>query len=160
MTDSTHLKRPCNPKEPPERDKFPDVSLPPKRGKENGMVKKQEPTRFCKPDFVRRTEPAVRSFFSRGPRSDVPRARSLSRNGCDYYPGIRRAGDPSPVCLASRGVYHASLVTLGAVSSYLPFSPLPGMRRTPSGRFVFCGTFRPGTLGRFPSPAFTGHAAL
>lgn len=32
MTDSTHLRRPCNPKEPPEPDNFPDVSLHGKGG--------------------------------------------------------------------------------------------------------------------------------
>jgi len=36
-----------------------------------------------------------------------------------------RAGTLLLFCLAPRGVYRASLVTLGAVSSYLTFSPLP-----------------------------------
>lgn len=77
---------------------------------------------------------------------------------CDYYPGIQRAGNPSPVCLAPCGVYPASAVALGAVSSYLPVSPLP----VPYGhrRFIFCGTFRPEALGKLPSPAFTGRTAL
>ena len=36
-----------------------------------------------------------------------------------------RAGTLPLLCLAPRGVYRASLVTLGAVGSYSTFSPLP-----------------------------------
>ena len=48
--------------------------------------------------------------------------------------------------LAPGGVYHASNVAVGPVSSYLAFSPLPRTSYTRdkenAGRFVFCGTFR------------------
>ncbi len=42
-------------------------------------------------------------------------------------------------CLAPHGVCPASSLTVGAVSSYLAFSPL---LRPKTGRFVFCDTFR------------------
>jgi len=46
------------------------------------------------------------------------------------------------VYLAPDWVYHASLVTLGAVGFYPTFSPLPfSLRRR---RFIFCGTIRHG----------------
>ena len=45
---------------------------------------------------------------------------------CDYYPGILIGRATLPLlCLAPRGVYHASSVTLGAVGSYPTISPLP-----------------------------------
>ncbi len=66
--------------------------------------------------------------------------------GCNYYPGIRRAGYSFPVCLASRGVYPASIVTSGAVGSYPTFSPLPSFGRTLARRYFLCGTFRPPSL--------------
>ena len=47
-------------------------------------------------------------------------------SGVQLLPGdYERAGYPSPVRLASRGVYRASVVTFGAVGSYPTFSPLP-----------------------------------
>ena len=48
--------------------------------------------------------------------------------------------------LAPGGVYHAFDVTIEAVSSYLPFSPLPSSR----WRYLFCGTF----LGVTPTPRY------
>ena len=80
-----------------------------------------------------------------------------NRTSCEVQliPGAySRQSDPTPVCLASRGVYHASIVTSGAVGSYPTFSPLP----------VRAVCF----LWHFPStrhwlrvsPAFAGHAAL
>ena len=67
-------------------------------------------------------------------------------------------GQPSDVPLfglASGGVYHAPNVTIGAVSSYLAFSPLPNQIswRHLMGRYIFCGTFLPVTeTGRYPAP--------
>lgn len=43
---------------------------------------------------------------------------------CDI-PGIKDGPPDSLFCLAPEWVYLASIVTFGAVSSYLPFSPLP-----------------------------------
>ena len=56
--------------------------------------------------------------------------RIPAETGCDYYPGlftevIRTGGPFSLLCLAPHGVYPASAVTFGAVSSYLTISPLP-----------------------------------
>ena len=48
-------------------------------------------------------------------------------------------------CLAPHGVCPAPSVTLGAVSSYLAFSPLP---RRMARRYVFCDTFRRPLLTR------------
>ena len=44
--------------------------------------------------------------------------------------------------LAPDGVFRASAIALGAVSSYLTFSPLLRRRHSPAGRSVFCGTIR------------------
>ena len=56
---------------------------------------------------------------------------------------------PFPLfCLAPRGVCPASVLAVGAVSSYLAFSPLPPVA---GGRYVFCDTFRgPGLRQRPP----------
>ncbi len=63
------------------------------------------PLGFCKPDSVHPC--GLCGHFSRV-HGDV-----LCRGAeCDYYPGdFRRAGDPPPVCLASRGAYRAAVVT-------------------------------------------------
>ena len=81
----------------------------------------------------------------------VPRVYS----GVQLIPGdYERAGDPSPVCLASRGVFRASVVTFGAVGSYPTFSPLP-LRAV-----CFLWHFPATRHWLRVSPAFTGHAAL
>jgi hypothetical protein len=55
--------------------------------------------------------------------------------------------------LAPDGVCRASVVTNGAVSSYLAFSPLPNQPTQPlTGRCIFCGTFLPVTgTGCYPA---------
>ena len=54
----------------------------------------------------------------------IPQAESPPKRGA-AYPGSLD-GPPDPLfCLAPDWVYPASIVTFGAVSSYLPFSPLP-----------------------------------
>ncbi len=62
----------------------------------------------------------------------------------------RAALDTSLFGLAPNGVYPATHVAMGAVSSYLAVSPLPAYRR-----FVFCGTFH-----RSPGVRVTNHSAL
>jgi hypothetical protein len=75
-------------------------------------------------------------------------------NALSDLPGTsaRRAGTRRHCCrtrslfgLAPCGVYPASVVTAGAVRSYRTFSPLPWLPAK-RGRFVFCGTGRPGAL--------------
>jgi hypothetical protein len=83
----------------------------------------------CKPDFVRPTPKrgAVRSFI-------YPAGAEFPPEWDATYPGSMD-GPPDPLfCLAPDWVYHASVVTFGAVSSYLPFSPLPlAIRRKAQG---------------------------
>lgn len=77
----------------------------------------------CKPDFVRLAPKrgAVRSFI-------YPAGAEFPPEWDATYPGSMD-GPPDPLfCLAPDWVYHASVVTFGAVSSYLPFSPLPHTR--------------------------------
>jgi hypothetical protein len=59
--------------------------------------------------------------------------------------------------LAPGGVYRAPMSPPGPVSSYLTVSPLPRgeTEASPSGRFVFCGTFLPS-----PGLRITEHPAL
>ena len=86
-------------------------------------------------------------------------AASPPRRGATYPESLD--GPPDPLfCLAPDWVYPASLVTSGAVSSYLPISPLPrNCLATCPGRFVFCDTVRRTRLPR-RAPAFTGNPAL
>ncbi len=69
---------------------------------------------------------------------------------------VVRQGYLLPVCLASRGVYPASRVTLGAVGSYPTFSPLPVLPRA----VCFLWHFPSARPWSRASPAFTGRAAL
>lgn len=74
----------------------------------------------CKPDFVHLAPKrgAVRSFIYPAEAEFPPKWNAT-------YPGSMD-GPPDPLfCLAPNWVYHASVVTSEAVSSYLPFSPLP-----------------------------------
>jgi len=60
------------------------------------------------------------------------------KTGCDYYPRILIGRATLPLlCLASRGVYHASVVTSGAVGSYSTIStlPVPHLREAIGGVF-------------------------
>ena len=109
----------------------------------------------CKPDFVRSAPKrrAVRSFIYAAEAAPPP------RRGATYPESLN--GPPDPLfCLAPDWVYPASFVTSGAVSSYLPISPLPRTcLATRPGRFVFCDTVRHAKLPR-RAPAFTGNPAL
>jgi hypothetical protein len=74
----------------------------------------------CKPDFVHHPprRVIVRSFIY------LTEAKSSPKRSATYPESLD--GPPDPLfCLAPEWVYHASIVTFGAVSSYLPFSPLP-----------------------------------
>ena len=74
----------------------------------------------CKPDFVRRPPKrlAVRSFIYPAEAKFPPKRDATYPESLDEPP------DPL-FCVAPEWVYLASIVTFGAVSSYLPFSPLP-----------------------------------
>jgi hypothetical protein len=85
--------------------------------------------------------PLARDDGSDGMAIPLGRAsRRASSNLPGNLRGLRRARtDRSTVALfglAPDGVYPATRLTAGAVSSYLAVSPLPLSRR-----FVFCGTF-------------------
>lgn len=83
-------------------------------------------------------------------RDQKPESCRIRRSG--------RTGRPfSLLCLAPRGVCPAPSITLGAVSSYLAFSPLPPVhsRRNNQRRYVFCDTFRDPTITA-GSPRFRG----
>ena len=91
--------------------------------------------------------------------SDLPESVSLSF--CRISPTAdkeaRRAVSHLILGLAPGGVSRASNVTVGAVSSYLAFSPLS---RDLSGRYVFCDTFRALGLSSRSPPLLTGRPAL
>ena len=71
-----------------------------------------------------------------------------------------RTGDPFTLfCLAPHGVFPAPSVTLGAVSSYLAFSPLPVRSGEREGG-IFSVTLSVAPPLRRSSPAFTGHVAV
>src|SRR4051794_34939672 len=59
--------------------------------------------------------------------------------------------------LAPHGVFRASWIAPRAVSSYLPFSPLPVQR---TRRYIFCDTFRHRDLTIAAPAYFTRHAAV
>lgn len=124
-------------------------------GKSEKFQEKVSIPECCKPDFVRPApkRQTVRSFIY------ATEAASPPRRGATYPESLD--GPPDPLfCLAPDWVYPASLVTLGAVSSYLPISPLPrACLATRPGRFVFCDTVRHARLPR-RAPAFTGNPAL
>jgi hypothetical protein len=105
----------------------------------------------CKPDFVRLPPKrlAVRSFIYPAEAKFPPKRDAT-------YPESLDGPPDSLFSLAPEWVYHASIVTFGAVSSYLPFSPLP---QASPRRYIFCDTSRRGGLPH-RSPAFTGSPAL
>ena len=73
-----------------------------------------------KPDFVHRLpeQTTVRSFIYLAETKSPPERDAA-------YPGSLD-GPPDPLfCLAPKWVFPAFIVTSEAVSSYLPFSPLP-----------------------------------
>jgi hypothetical protein len=64
-------------------------------------------------------------------------------------------------CLAPHGVFPASALARRAVSSYLAFSPLPNEQLAPLARpYVFCDTFRRGSLARTAPARSARHAAV
>ena len=69
-------------------------------------------------------------------------ARSRSRGTVvRRYPRINEPAAHPLFCLAPHGVFRASRITPRAVSSYLPFSPLPALF-SKNRRCLFCDTFR------------------
>ena len=100
-----------------------------------------------KPDSVPRKAGRRPFLFPLRERSEIP------RTGCDYYPGILIGRATLPLfCLAPRGVYHASSVTIGAVGSYPTISTLPVSLRTIGGLFSAALSVRSGlhrTVPRF-----------
>ena len=87
-------------------------------------MKKVSTSECCKPDFVRGVpkRSAVRSFIYPAEAKFPPKRDATYPESLD--------GPPDPLfCLAPDWVYLAFIVTFEAVSSYLPFSPLPRDKR-------------------------------
>ncbi len=93
--------------------------------------------------------------FSHGANS-VPR---LLRGAVRLIPGDPASRQPFP-CLSCIAWGLPCLPRCLGSGELLP--PRFALTCTPKShrRFIFCGTFRPASLGNPPSPAFTGHAAL
>src|SRR5438046_8756742 len=87
-------------------------------------------------------------------------ARSRHRGtAMRQYP---RIGGPATLplfCLAPHGVFRASRIAPRAVSSYLPFSPLPALF-SKNRRCVFCDTLRQPRLASGLPAYFTRHAPV
>ena len=108
--------------------------------------------RACKPNSVEDDHSSSRIITDaiQRPTRRFPPRRDRSRSRWPFVgaPGRHaraaiRAGPriSSLFGLAPCGVYHASVVTAGAVRSYRTFSPLPEFRKEPR-RYVLCGTGR------------------
>ncbi len=64
----------------------------------------------------------VWSFFSQTRKGTV---LCVVQSATNTRGSLGGQGDPPPICLASRGAYHAVAVTRNAVGSYSTISPLP-----------------------------------
>ena len=116
-----------------------------------------------KPDSVPRGLAAVGVVICLSDRSPDPPLPKQGATNTRSYPSaeaeLRPGGPLLLFCLAPRGVYPASFLTVGAVSSYLTFSPLPPSAEAAKGG-IFSATLSV-TPARAKGPlAFTRHAAL
>jgi len=122
-------------------------------------------SRTCKPNSVRSTNAAGRSFLWDGhycpPQATYPEVvtrragtypRPFSREHRNHQHSRQNGRGPSLFGLAPCGVCHARVIAAAAVRSYRTFSPLP---RRMAGRYLFCGTFRPAGLNP-PSRTLSG----
>lgn len=122
------------------------------------MEKEDKCQTACKPGSVHTREGRWMTIHLGRPLPDASRDQPGRLGRKQTLPD--KAGAPPLFGLAPGGVYHAAPVAGGAVRSYRTLSPLPdraAVKRPPTGRFAFCGTFpRVSPAGRYPAPCFRG----